>query len=50
MPTGGPTVLGKVQTRTGSFVGGLYFLCVSMAISAGIIFFLGLGHREKAAR
>ena len=45
----GPSVLGKVQTLTGSFVGGLYFLCVSMAVSATIIFRLRLerdGHRE----
>jgi ACS family tartrate transporter-like MFS transporter len=38
----GPSVLGKVQTMTGSFVGGIYFLCVSMTISATIIFFLRL--------
>jgi ACS family tartrate transporter-like MFS transporter len=38
----GPSVLGKVQTLTGSFVGGIYFLCVSMAVSATIIFFLRL--------
>ena len=38
----GPSVLGKVQTLTGSFVGGIYFLCVSMALSATIIFFLRL--------
>jgi ACS family tartrate transporter-like MFS transporter len=46
----GPTVLGEVEKRTGSFAGGLYFLCASMIISAGIIFFLGLGHREKTGR
>ena len=38
----GPSVLGKVQTLTGSFVGGIYFLCVSMALSAMIIFWLRL--------
>jgi len=38
----GPSVLGKVQTVTGSFVGGIYFLCVSMAVSAVIIFLLRL--------
>ena len=38
----GPSVLGKVQTLTGSFVGGIYFLCVSMAVSATIIFRLRL--------
>src|SRR5437762_12381697 len=38
----GPYVLGKVQTLTGSFVGGIYFLCVSMTLSAMIIFLLRL--------
>jgi ACS family tartrate transporter-like MFS transporter len=38
----GPYVLGKVQTITGSFVGGIYFLCVSMTLSATVIFFLRL--------
>lgn len=46
----GPTVLGEVEKRTGSFAGGLYFLCASMLVSATIIFFLGLGHREKAGK
>lgn len=45
----GPFVLGKVQTVTGSFVGGIYYLCVSMAVSAAIIACLGLGHRESNA-
>ena len=43
----GPSVLGKVQTVTGSFVGGIYFLAVSMALSATIIFFLRLERRES---
>ena len=42
----GPTVLGKLQKLTGSFVGGIYFLSVSMVLSAIIIFFLRL-EREK---
>ncbi|MEN9575313.1 MAG: hypothetical protein RL514_3168 [Verrucomicrobiota bacterium] len=46
----GPTVLGEVEKRTGSFAGGLYFLCASMIVSSAIIFFLGLGHREKAEK
>lgn len=46
----GPTVLGAVEKSTGSYAGGLYFLCASMIISAGIIFFLGLGHKEKAEK
>jgi ACS family tartrate transporter-like MFS transporter len=42
----GPYVLGRVQKMTGSFVGGIYFLCVSMALSAMIIFFLRLERRQ----
>ena len=45
----GPYVLGKVETVTGSFVGGLYFLSCSMMVCATIVFFLGLGRREGAA-
>ena len=41
----GPYVLGEVQTLTGSFVGGIYFLCVFMAASATIIFLM---RREQA--
>jgi ACS family tartrate transporter-like MFS transporter len=43
----GPYVLGKVQTLTGSFVGGIYFLCVSMTVSATIIFLLRLERRQS---
>ncbi len=43
----GPTVLVKVQTVTGSFVGGIYFLSVSMTLSATIIFLLGLGRQQS---
>ena len=43
----GPYVLGKVETVTGSFVGGLYFLACSMMVCATIVFFLGLGAKEK---
>jgi len=45
----GPWVIGKVETVTGSFVGGLYFLVGSMLVCATIVFFLGLGVKEKAA-
>jgi MFS transporter, ACS family, tartrate transporter len=41
----GPYVIGTVETVTGSFEGGLVFLGVSAAASAGIIMALGLGHR-----
>ena len=42
----GPYVIGKVETVTGSFVGGIYFLSAAMAASAAIIFWLGLGRKE----
>jgi ACS family tartrate transporter-like MFS transporter len=44
----GPTVLGTVEKYTGSFVGGIYYLCTSMAICAAIIGFLGIGRRESS--
>lgn len=43
----GPTLMGKVQTLTGSYTGGLYYLCGSMLVSASIIFFLGLGGKRQ---
>lgn len=39
----GPYVIGKVETVTGSFRGGMVFLAVSMSVSATIILMLGLG-------
>jgi MFS transporter, ACS family, tartrate transporter len=42
----GPFVLGKVETVTGSFEGGLYFLGALMTVSVLIVFRLGLGHKE----
>lgn len=42
----GPNVLGTVEKLTGSFVGGLYYLCGSMLAAATIIFCFGLGKRE----
>ena len=45
----GPYVIGKVETVTGSFVGGLYFLSGSMLVCATIVYFLGLGQRERNA-
>lgn len=44
----GPRVLGYVKTHTGSFAGGVYCLAASMLVTATIIFFLGLGRKEKA--
>jgi ACS family tartrate transporter-like MFS transporter len=44
----GPTILGTVEKMTGSFVGGIYFLCVSLAACATIVTFVGLGRRESS--
>ncbi len=46
----GPYVLGKVQALTGSFVGGIYFLCSSMALSAAIVFSLAFERKEGDLR
>jgi len=43
----GPTVLGALKKSTDSFVGGLYYLCCSMAVCAAIISFLGIGHKDR---
>ena len=45
----GPFLMGKLETMTGSFVGGLYCLCASMALSVAILFFLGIGKKPSAA-
>jgi hypothetical protein len=37
-----------VKEKTGSFNGGLYFLAVSMVVSATIVYFLGVGGKERA--
>jgi ACS family tartrate transporter-like MFS transporter len=42
----GPSILGKVETLTGSYAGGLFYLAASMTMTATIIFFLGLGRKE----
>ena len=42
----GPYVLGKVQTVTGSFVGGIFYLAGSMLVTATLIFLLGLGRKD----
>ena len=42
----GPYVLGKVETLTGSFVGGIYYLCISTLVSAVIILLLGIGRKD----
>jgi MFS transporter, ACS family, tartrate transporter len=43
----GPYVLGKVESMTGSFEGGLYFLIVCMSVSAAIVSRLRLGGTEE---
>jgi ACS family tartrate transporter-like MFS transporter len=43
----GPAIVGQVDKLTGSFVGGIYYLCCSMAVSAVIIFLLGLGRKDR---
>jgi ACS family tartrate transporter-like MFS transporter len=43
----GPWMMGKIETLTGSFRGGLTYLAVSMTISATIILWLGLGKRPS---
>ncbi len=45
----GQSLLGKMQTMTHSFVGGLYWLCGSLLVFITIIFFLGLGKKENSA-
>jgi ACS family tartrate transporter-like MFS transporter len=44
----GPTIMGKVETLTGSYAGGLYYLCGSMLVAATIVFKLGLGAKKVA--
>jgi ACS family tartrate transporter-like MFS transporter len=44
----GPTIMGKVETLTGSYAGGLYYLCGSMLVAATIVFKLGLGAKKEA--
>jgi ACS family tartrate transporter-like MFS transporter len=43
----GPKVLGYVETKTGSFLPGILFLCISMTIAATIIILLGIGSRKS---
>ena len=46
----GPSLLGYLESRTHSFLPGLLYLCISMTISATIIFTLGLGQRTAGPR
>jgi MFS transporter, ACS family, tartrate transporter len=45
----GPFLLGYIETQTHSFLPGLMYLCMSMIISATIIFTLGLGKRAAGS-
>jgi len=42
----GPTILGTVEKSTGSFVGGIYYLSLSLMVCATIVALLGLGRKE----
>ena len=42
----GPYVIGAVETSTGGFEGGIYFLCASILLSAGIILGLRTWYRR----
>jgi ACS family tartrate transporter-like MFS transporter len=44
----GPKIVGKLETVTGSFVGGIFCLGVAMIGTATTIFLLGLGKRARA--
>lgn len=46
----GPTMLGYLKERTGSFHSGILFLSISIFASATIIIFLGLGKRTEPAK
>ncbi len=45
----GPSIVGGVEKITGSFVGGICYLSVSLVVTAAIIFRLGLGKREAGS-
>jgi ACS family tartrate transporter-like MFS transporter len=43
----GPRTLGYIKAHTGNFAIGIWCLAGGMLLTATVIFFLGLGHREK---
>jgi len=45
----GPTVMGFVREKTGSYAGSLWFLSASMVLTAVILFTLGLGAKRKTS-
>ena len=44
----GPSLIGAIETRTQSFRIGLLYLCISMVVSATIIFTLNVGHHTPS--
>ncbi len=42
----GPNLLGFLKDKTGSYLPGILYLCISMAVSATIIIALGLGRHD----
>jgi ACS family tartrate transporter-like MFS transporter len=46
----GPSIMGEIKTRTGSFEGALYCLCIGSALCCVIILSLGIGRRESKGR
>ncbi len=44
----GPAVFGAVEKSTGSFVGGIYYLCCSLAACAAIVLAVGPGRRFES--
>ena len=46
----GPFVMGKVQTKTGSFAGGIYFLCLCAGTAGGIMLVMRALHKRDMAR
>ncbi len=45
----GPSLLGFVREKTGSYVGGIYYLAGSMLVTAVMIYLLGLGKKDPKA-
>jgi len=46
----GPTILGRMEKISGSFVGGIYYLSGSMAMCVITLLFLGLGRKEPETK
>ncbi len=46
----GPSIIGWIKTTTGSYQSGFYFLGGSMIVASTIIFYLGLGAKQKTPK